>query len=70
MADVPFHFVFGLAPQREPLHLVLSPGAGYFFGINILAEKATPDVFGSDPSRPPFTGIPITIDAPIVSGGK
>jgi hypothetical protein len=22
MAEVPFHFVFGLAPQREPLHLV------------------------------------------------
>ena len=22
MADAPFHFVFGLAPQREPLHLV------------------------------------------------
>jgi hypothetical protein len=22
MADAPFHFVFGLAPQREPLHIV------------------------------------------------
>jgi hypothetical protein len=22
MADAPFHFIFGLAPQREPLHLV------------------------------------------------
>jgi len=44
----------------------LAPGADYFLGINFFPEAARPDLFGSDPSRPPFTGVPILLEAPNV----
>jgi hypothetical protein len=44
----------------------LSPGADYFLGINFHPEEARADVFGSDSSRPPFTGIPILLSHPRV----
>jgi hypothetical protein len=38
----------------------------YFMGINFFPEEARPDVFGSNPARPPITGGPILISPPKV----
>jgi len=49
-----------------PLATLAPPYTDYFLGIDFFPEEAKPDLFGSDPSRLPFTGVPILLEAPNV----
>jgi hypothetical protein len=40
--------------------------ADFFVGVSLTSEDPRVEVFGSDPSRPPFTGTPISIPPPRV----
>jgi hypothetical protein len=48
----------------------LSPGADYFWGIDLLPVAVTPDVFSSDTSRFTLAGPAIAIDAPTTTIGN
>jgi hypothetical protein len=50
--------------SRGKVQNVCGDSSDYFLGINFFPEEAKPDLFGSDSSRPPFTGTPISIPAP------
>lgn len=39
----------------------LAPAGDFFIGIDLTSEDPSPDVYGSDLSRPPFTGNAISI---------
>jgi hypothetical protein len=42
----------------------LAPAGDYFLSVGLTSEDPFPKVYGSDPSRPPFTGTAISIPAP------
>jgi hypothetical protein len=44
----------------------LAPAADYFFGIDLSSTNPIVSVYGSDPSRPPTVGNPISIGPPTV----
>lgn len=58
--------MFILDGTGTPLATLAPTHTDYFLGINFFPEEAKPDLFGSDPSRPPFTGVPILLQAPNV----
>ncbi len=45
----------------------LSPGSDYFIGLALTVNGGTPQIFGSDHSRPPSVGNPISIAPPTLS---
>lgn len=42
----------------------LAPAGDFFIGIDMTSEDPFPEVYGTDPSRPPFTGSAISIPTP------
>jgi hypothetical protein len=42
----------------------LAPAGDYFLGVDLTREDPVVQTYGSDPSRPPFTGKSIPINAP------
>jgi hypothetical protein len=63
-SGIPNRFtVFILDASGAPI-ATLAPAGDFFIGIDLTSEDASPEVFGSDPSRPGFTGTPISIPRP------
>jgi hypothetical protein len=55
--------VFILDASGTPL-ATLAPVGDFFIGIDLTSEDPSPEVYASDPSRPPPAGNPISIPAP------
>jgi hypothetical protein len=61
--------VFILDGSGTPI-ATLAPAGDFLIGIDLTSEDASPEVFGSDSSRPTFTGAPISIPRSTVDERK